>query len=330
MIGEGQVRPIDFYRDYIAHGVLKDSKGNVVSTRVTRQQLNKYKDDYHVEFEHVPVESIHPPVVYGSIIRENIPFDSSPVQGHQQFTVLRYHIVFRHSGLPLGIPEWQEIALGLIANLNDWHQLDQYTAAFLVLEGDGQHEANPFAVMLQQHNNLRTYLIGGGMSLPLDGRVVIDIAKRSNELYPHTPGRTEYRAVAMPDPEGMYFLLTGEKKPLLTGYDITESNQEVEYILDFLPPDDAFYTFKGFLGKRRRISGRSGSPGAEYNTLPQLKPMALQLFSGYWRDNHTGDVKRLESTIISKGDYVGFARLQGVEFYQNWKHIQQSAENTFP
>jgi hypothetical protein len=330
MMAEEQQKPIDFYRDYSAHGILRDGEGNVVSRHVTKELLNRYKYDPYAEFQHVPANTISPPIVFGRILRETVPFDTDKGLMDHQFTILSYHSVFRTSGLPLGIPAWQESILSLYADLNDWHQLDHYTAVFLVLEGDGHERRNLLAVMLQQHNNLRTYLIGESITLPPDDRVIIDVAIRSNELYPHIPGRTHHRAVAMPDPESMYFLLTGKKKPLFAGFDITESTLEVEYTLDFLPPDDAFYTFRGFLGEKRRTTGRSGPQGADYNTLPELKPMSIQLFSGYWRKNHPGDLKRLESTIISQGDHVGFARLQRSVFYQSWKQLQGVKNTTVP
>jgi hypothetical protein len=51
--------------------------------------------------------------------------------------------------------------------------------------------------------------------------------------------------------------------------------------------------------------------------------MAMQLFSGYWRENNQGDFERLEATVVRKGDYVGFARLQGAELFKSWKRIQK-------
>jgi hypothetical protein len=52
-----------------------------------------------------------------------------------------------------------------------------------------------------------------------------------------------------------------------------------------MPPSDAFYVFQGWLGERRRIPGRSGPPGADYNTLPAFKPKAVQLAAFYWRED---------------------------------------------
>lgn len=325
MRAEGHQDPVDFYRDYIANGVLVDGAGNVISSEVTQALLNEYRDNPHVVFRHVPGHDSEGATVYGRIDRELISFPSEEGEFVRPFTFLTYNIVFRHSGLSAGIPAWQEVLLDLFFDLNDWHQLDHYTAVTLVLEEDGDAGASPVAVMLQQHDNLRTYLLCESVNLPEDGRVIIDIAKRSNELYPHVQERTKHRAVYRPDPKSMYFLMTGERKPLLAGYDITDSVEEVEYTLSFLPHDDAFYTFQGYLGERRRLKGRDAPPGARYNTLPELKPLGMQLFSGYWREGNRGDIERLERTLLKDDDYARFAELQGAEFYRNWKNLQRSA-----
>lgn len=73
-----------------------------------------------------------------------------------------------------------------------------------------------------------------------------------------------------------------EAQPTVLGLD------EAAYRLAYLPPSDAFYTFEGFLGERRRLPGRDGPPGADCNTLPPLKPLARQLLMGFWRDGDCG------------------------------------------
>lgn len=75
--------------------------------------------------------------------------------------------------------------------------------------------------------------------------------------------------------------------------DITQPARQVEYQLDFLAPDDAFYIFAGYLGERRQLPGRDRPPGADYNTWPTLKPLPLQLVAGYWREGNAADLGRL-------------------------------------
>lgn len=328
-LAKGEDSPIDFYSDYINNGVLIDGHGKMISSNVTRKILNSHKDNPNVVFEHIPAGEPARGVVYGRIEREIIIFHTDNGRVAQPLTFLTYHIVFRNSGLPAGIPAWQEALLGLLFDLDDWHQLDHYTSVSLVIEEKDSGDVMPIAVMLQQHNNVRTYLSGEGISIPDDGRILIDVAIRSNELYPYMEGTARHRAVYMPDPEGMRFLLSGEGKPIFAAYDITKGTTEVEYGLEFLPPDDAFYTFEGFLGERRMLKGRDSPPGAAYNTIPELKPLKTQLFTGYWRENHRGDIARMEGTILKDGDYAEFARLQSAQFYKNWQQIAVRSDKVF-
>jgi hypothetical protein len=194
---------------------------------------------------------------------------------------------------------WQILLAGAFGDLDDWHQLDHYTAVTLVLDDT----ATPVALMLQQHNNQRTYLLGESYVLPEDGRPEVDVAIRSNELYAHQAGRRRHKVVRFPGMAEMKYLLGLSGRPFLTADDITDPAREAEYELGFLPPSDAFYTFKGFLGERRSLPGRSGPPGADYNTWPSLKPLGLQVLAGYWRPGDRGDASRFLKAV-EEGDWI--------------------------
>jgi hypothetical protein len=105
------------------------------------------------------------------------------------------------------------------------------------------------------------------------------------------------------------YMLDGERKPWQAADDVTDPSREVAYRLEFLPPADAFYTFKGFLGERRALPGRDGPPGAQYNTLPAFKPLETQLALGYWRDGNINDLNRLPETEDNQA-YLAFAEAQ--------------------
>ncbi|MEM7427103.1 MAG: hypothetical protein AAF441_13485 [Pseudomonadota bacterium] len=309
-LGEGQTGFIDFYRDYIAHGTLRTGSGDVISSAVTPEVLNAQKDNPTVEFTHRPQPGHTPaPAIYARISRNTVDW----LGEERELTFLNYTAVFAHSGLTTGLLGWQKLALGLIGNLQDWHQLDHYTAATLILE-DG---ARPFALMLQQHNYLRTYLIGESVTLPDDGRPLVAVAKGSNELFPYTEGRTSHRAVPFLTPPNFRYMAGSGPRPFLTADDITEPEVELVYRLAFLPPSDAFYTFKGYLGARRMLPGRDGPPGADYNTLPDLKPLPIQMLSGYWRFGHESDIGRLEAALLQERYWLEFARGQATVFYRN-------------
>ena len=245
-------------------------------------------------FTHRPSGDAPAPKLYGRIAEEAVVWPDCSES--LALTFLTYHLVFRSSGLPAGVPSWQAAPLGLIADLDDWHQLDHYTALIITLASTEPGPPRPIAATFQQHNYQRTYLLGatagkGRLVLPADDRLALDVAIRSNELYPHQPGRTPRRAVSFLDQESAAYMVTDGPAPWLAADDITDPAREIDPPLAFLPPDDAFYTFKGWLGERRRLPGRDGPPGADYNTLPAMKPLVTQMALSWW---HEGDLAWLE------------------------------------
>lgn len=276
-IARGIEPPLRFYEDYIAQGRLIGRDGDVLSTKVTPGLLNRYRDDPYIVFEHIPADSPTAPYLYGRVDRET--FDLA--ERSRSFTFLTWTAVFRVSGIAAGISAWKGAVLGIAGNLTDWHQLDHYTAVTLALD----EKQRPVAVMFQQHNYRRTYLIGVDLPWPADERIGVDVAIRSNELYPHQPNRTLRRAASFLSPSTVDYLVTGRDGAFRIADDVTDPAIEVDYTLKFLAPSDAFYTFKGFLGEKRLLPGRSGPPGADYNTLPAYKPLHRQMIAFHWREN---------------------------------------------
>ena len=282
----GSEGPISFYEDYIAQGVLYDREEKPISRRVTRAILNAHRADPEVLFVHRLTGAPARPVAYARIDREILPGGAG--ESGTWLTFLTYHFVFRTSGLPAGMAPWQRVLVGLAADPSDWHQLDHYTAMTIVLmSANGRLE--PIAAIMQQHNYLRTYLLGAVagpdlLLLPRDGRLAIDAAIWSNELYPHQPGRQMRRAVGHLNRDTARYLATGQDRPLISADDVTEPQQEIVYALEYLPPSDAFYVFQGWLGERRSLPGRDGPPGADYNTLPRYKARTTQLTLFRWSD----------------------------------------------
>jgi hypothetical protein len=284
-VAQGAEGPIDFYADYVAHGRLTDGAGNAVPGPITRAVLNRHKTDPRAVFVHrsgngtalsYPGNAPATPVMYGRVDRETFELGGLT----RRFTFLTWHAVFRTSGIGAGIAGWKGAVLGIAGDLDDWHQLDHYTAVTLALD----ERDRPVAVTLQHHNYMRTHLIGRDMRLPDDGRLRVDVAIRSNELYLHRDGRTVRRAVGFLNADTVGYVVTDGDPPFRAADDITDPAYEVDYRLVFLPPSDAFYTFQGFLGEKRLLPGRSGPPGADYNTLPRFKPKHVQMIAYHWHD----------------------------------------------
>ena len=310
----GQTGFTDFYSGYVAKGTLRSGSGELISKQVTPELLNAHKDDPEVIFAHEPQTIAdegagQAPKVYGRIGRANVRW----LGADRPLTFLTYNAVFAHSGLTTGLLGWQKIGLGLLGDLSDWHQLDHYTSVTVILDDADR----PFALMLQQHNYLRTYLIGEQVSLPADGRPRISVAEGSNELYPFSEGRKSHRAVPFMTPGNFRYMLGAGRRPIFTADDITQPEFEATYELGFLAPSDAFYTFKGFLGEQRTLPGRDGPPGADYNTLPVMKPLELQMLAGYWRFRNPGDIARMEASFQHEKHQLAFARGQLEVFFSN-------------
>ncbi len=263
--------PIDFYRDYVTHGTL--TVGERQWQAVDRALLARHANDPRARFTHDPPANPDPrPVAYGRIDRARL----EPIG---ELVFLTWHFVFRTSGLPAEIPFWQSLLAHAVGDPDDWHQLDHYTAATLVL-GPGQI---PLGLILQQHNTVRAYWYGRDLDAPEYGRPRIAAARRSNELYPWRAEPTRHRVVRFLEPDNLRWLASGNgDAPWTASHDVVTGGREVDYALHFLPQTDPFYRFQGQLGASRLLPGRDGPPGADYNTLPAFKDRALQFCALRW------------------------------------------------
>lgn len=281
-VADGEEGPVDFYADYIGSGELFDGKKSLAKNP-SPAQLNAVRNNPDAVFIHRPQKAKKIPAVFGGVSRAVLTLSGGETR---QFTFLAYHFVFRRSGLPAGVSGLRRLLAEVAADVKDWHQLDHYTAAFIVLEKN-----KPFAVMLQQHNYMRTYFINEESAFG-GGRTVLDAALFSNELYPHRKGRTLRRAAGfMGAKTAAYLTGVSVGGGLHAAPDITEGGREIKYELQFLPPNDAFYIFQGRLGEPRLLPGRDGPPGAIYRNIPELCPLEKAIYAFYWKE---GDAEYAE------------------------------------
>ncbi|MDX6751078.1 hypothetical protein SH611_14760 [Geminicoccaceae bacterium 1502E] len=309
-LAPGEQPPLDFYADYVAHGGLDGG----TRRQATPALLNARLHDPAAVFVHDRDPDRRPrrAVAYGRVDRDLLALDGTPPR---RLTFLTWNLAFAVSGLPAAMPGWLEAAASLVADPQDWHQLDHYTALCLALD----ERLRPFAATFQQHNTQRTWLLGDGLLMPADGRLEVAIARRSNELYPRPASPVAHRTIGIPDAGGMRYLMGDGERPFMAADDVVEPGREIEVELDFLPPADAFYMFEGYLGERRALPGRDGPPGAAFNTLPALKPKALQMLAGFWRENEEGDLARLEASWAATGSPRAFALAQAPVFLERWQ-----------
>ena len=313
-IAAGEEGPIDFYRDYIGSGTLYDGNGKLVAHNPSAAVLNQHRHDPGAVFTHQPppAATLTAPAAYGGILRATLTVGGEP----RRLTFLTYHFVFRKSGLPAGLHPVLRRLADVVADSRDWHQLDHYTAAFIALDGE-----RPFAVLLQQHNYMRTYLIGADAAFPAGGGIAIDAAISSNELYPHRARRTQRPAVGFIKSDNIEYLVGMEEDGgFFDASDITDGSRRVTYTLSFLPPDDAFYVFEGYLGERRLLPGREGPPGAIYRHLPELWSPATALAIFYWKEKDEEYVRIIQADGL--GETAGREKLQ-TRFYADWLDMEQ-------
>ncbi len=265
--------PIDFYRDYLPYSVLRRyPKRTVIVESVSSGVLkaNQHNPSVYLDLQldrfraaglqrrvgskkEDGANKEHKPAVYGRVYREEVTFpDGSGGEVSRNFTFLKYNVVFATSGLPARLPTGFETFLKLAGfDLNDWHQLDNFVAVHVVLD----EKERPVAVILAQHNHHRTYLVGKDIALPADGRMVFDIALRSNEVYVDSQDAlpVEHRVARWT--LYMKYLLSGEDAPFFRGYDLTygvrAGGREISYDLATLSPCDPFYTATIMLGEPR-------------------------------------------------------------------------------
>jgi len=222
-------QPVRFYEDYIANGELRTNDGKIISTRVDSGLLNSHKNDPQVVFRHTPGTG---QTQAQAIVRfDTDSLVSADGESSRALLFLTYHFVFAHSGVAAGIRGWQHTLLSWFADPADWHQLDHYTAVSVVLDA---HLQEPVALMLQQHNYLRTWLVGprdapGVMAWPIDNRVKIVAAVDSNELYRWQKGRQLRRALPGMSVKGINWLVHGKDKPWMTADDITDARRGLQH-----------------------------------------------------------------------------------------------------
>ena len=124
----------------------------------TASDLNRHRDDVSAEFTHVPGTAKPRPVVYSAVQRTGLWAPREPDRAAEEFTVLN---------LPFGFPAGERPAgrgcRRSRPSRSGWWRISTTGTSSTttpprtwVLDGDGR----PVALTLQQHNYLRTHLVG--------------------------------------------------------------------------------------------------------------------------------------------------------------------------
>jgi hypothetical protein len=339
LLPPGGSYPIDFYRDYIPHTVLRtwpDKK--LAGAPVTRGLLQKHRTsrDKYLDLDREQFlkawDEQHPePVVYGRVYRESVAFpaEDGSTETHD-LTFLKYNLLFPTSGLPAEISFWSSILVGIGGfDPADWHEMDNFVAAHIVLDEEG----DPIAVILAQHNHHRTFVVGKDILPDPDGRFTFDIALRSNEIYPASESSqpAHHRVIRW----SLYldYLLSGENPPSLKGLDVTygkgAGGQVIEPELVTLSPCDPLYTSEMLLGEPRPFFGmylgRDGPPGSDYYNIPELLPMGNLLKFGHLHDDDEADIALVREAVDRRAESIDFKAVMehgGERLLREWKELK--------
>jgi len=343
--------PIDFYRDYLPYTVMRswpDKK--VIALDVNRGLLQKHRGNRgaYLDFNTAQFRSDgmdlkwrdgsplpgpeRTPVVYGRVYREKVSFpDSGGGKEDYNLTFLKYNILFATSGLPAQLSPWSRFLLVLGGfDKDDWHVLDNFVAAHIVLDDKN----TLIAVVLAQHNHHRTYIIGRDIPSAADGRSALDIALRSNEIYPASDSAKPVRHRVIRWSLYLDYLLSGENGPTLKGTDLTmgknAGGEEFEYHLKVISPCNPLYTSEMILGQPRPFLGmylgRDGPPGSDYYNTPKLLPMGNMLKFAYLKDGDTKDIALVRKAIDRENDRVDIEMIMehgGRRFLEDWRSLKE-------
>ena len=283
-ISEGNIFPLDFYKDYLPHSVLKNNRGKIIAQKISREYLKEIERtagiylDYQKELQscRLPDCLKEQRAIYGRVFYQPMhPPQKYKNESTIDFIVLKYNLVFAASGLPKEISWHKRVGSSILGDLENWHELDIHGAIHILLRAK---DKKPLILLLAQHNHFRSYVIGKDIILPQDNRLNICIAERSNEPYPCPIDKTKFRTVG--NPSKFDFVLGGNSPFFDGGYDIVLAAKdavEQNLKLQFLPDKDPLYTSWISLGDETKIFGifpnfyRSGPPGINMNTTPKLK-----------------------------------------------------------
>jgi hypothetical protein len=350
VLAPGGLYPVDFYRDYLPNTVMRSwpdkklflprvSPQNLMDNRSNRQvYLDLDFDRYHEaglhrrmgqETQVVSLEE-RPPVVYGRVYRETVPFtDEEGTVSKFDLTFLKYNLIFAISGLPAQLSQGSRALLWISGmTREDWHELDNFVAIHIVLDEDKQL----VAVILAQHNHHRTYMVERDIPEPSDSRLIFDVALRSNEVYTGSKASesVSHRVVRW----SLYldYLLSGEDPPWLRGNDMTygvnAGGREINYGLVALSPCDPLYTAEILLGEPRPFwgiyLGRDGPPGSDYYNVPELLPMGNLLKFGYLQDGDEEDISVVREAVDRKAKSMDIGMILehgGRTFLRDWQEL---------
>jgi hypothetical protein len=290
-------QPIAF-EDYLARSrVVRNSDDHVIMQHPTWRYLADLsgEEQCRVHLDAPEVTPRNPAPLYIQAF-----WDESPANPAEQWTYIKYNLVFDWSGLAAEISWLSRFGAFLSGGqVNRWHRLDIHLAAVMAFDGAQRLRL----LTLAQHNHQQTFL--PGRDFPSDTAPHLAAAFRSNELYLDSGQTVPVYHRVVPFFNDVAFLIDAERKPRFWARDVTygrnAGGQEVNLRPVFIEPGHPLANFAGLLAPPRRLMGinigRDGPPGYNYYAPPAYIPLVNFAAMGYWRSGDKDLLHQLEPLI---------------------------------
>lgn len=298
-------QPIAF-EDYLARArIVDNSDGRVVMQHPTWRDLAKLTDEEQcrVHLDAPEVTAHNPAPLYIQVFR-----DEDPANPAEQWTYIKYNLVFDWSGLAAEVSWLSHAGVLLSGGRSDrWHRLDIHLAAIMAFD-----RAQRLRLLtLAQHNHQQTYL--PGRDFPPDTAPHLVAAFRSNEFYLDGGQTIPVYHRVVPFFNDVAYLIDAARKPRLWARDVTygrnAGGREVNLRPVFLEPGHPLADFAGLLAPPRRFLGiyigRDGPPGYNYYAPPAYIPLVNFAAMGFWRSGDKDLLHQLEPLIKNRDPMHG-------------------------
>jgi len=235
-------------------------------------------------------------------------WDKNPADPDEQWTYIKYNLVFDWSGLAAKVSWLSRAGAWLSGGGTDrWHRLDIHLAAILAFDTQNRLRL----LTLAQHNHQQTFL--PGVDFPGDRRPHLVAAFRSNELYLDAGNSIPSRHRVVPFFTDVAYLIDPDEKPRFWAVDIAygrnAGGKEVSLKPVIIEPKHPLADFAGLLGPPRRLLGRyigrDGPPGFNYYAPPAYVSMTNFAAMGYWRAGDHDLLAEFKKLIRDKDDFRG-------------------------
>ena len=235
-------------------------------------------------------------------------WDENPADPDEQWTYIKYNLVFDWSGLAAEVSWLSRVGAWLSGGGTDrWHRLDIHLAAILAFDTQNRLRL----LTLAQHNHQQTFL--PQVDFPGDRRPHLVAAFRSNELYLDAGNNIPSRHRVVPFFSDVAYLIDPDEKPQFWAIDIAygrdAGGREIELKPVIIEPKHPLADFAGLLGPPRRLLGRyigrDGPPGFNYYAPPAYVSMTNFAAMGYWRGGDHDLLAELKKLIRDKDGFRG-------------------------